>query len=195
MNDPNSWITGHGWLHTYRGHRFEPFSEFPGKIDIRDIAHALSNVCRYAGHPRVFYSVAEHATRIARELRRRGETRIAQLHGLHHDDSEAYLGDVPRPLKQRPEMAFYREAERRLQAKILEALDIPGTEPDAVKALDYEILGTEARQLFTLEEHHRAELPAPLEGVGGMGWKPERAEELFLAAHWALTHTVEGGSW
>lgn len=63
-----------------------------------DIAHALSNICRYNGQVD-FYSVAEHALRVSLWLGSEGHDALTQLLGLHHDDCEAYITDVPKPQK------------------------------------------------------------------------------------------------
>ena len=67
-------------------------------FDIIDIAHALANTCRYAGHVN-FYSVAEHSIRVTNWLEEHGCSPEVQLAGLLHDGSEAYLLDIPRPWK------------------------------------------------------------------------------------------------
>ncbi len=82
------------WMQTQSGKRFYPLDPRPEDLDIQDIAHALAMQCRYAGHTSRFYSVAEHCVHVARSLPR--ELRLA---GLLHDASEAYLVDVPRPVK------------------------------------------------------------------------------------------------
>jgi 5'-deoxynucleotidase YfbR-like HD superfamily hydrolase len=68
-------------------------------IELEDIAHSLGNICRYNGHCLNYYSVAEHAVFVSTRLERKGYNKIIQLAGLHHDDAEAFLGDIPRPLK------------------------------------------------------------------------------------------------
>lgn len=65
---------------------------------IGDISHALSNICRYNGQVD-FYSVAEHALRVSHMLGSEGHDPLTQLLGLHHDDCEAYITDVPAPQK------------------------------------------------------------------------------------------------
>lgn len=66
-------------------------------VTLDDIAGALANTCRFGGHVDRFYSVAEHVVRVS-ELVEQANPWLA-LSGLHHDDHEAYLGDIPRPLK------------------------------------------------------------------------------------------------
>lgn len=71
----------------------------PEQISLEDVAHGLSMLCRYGGHTPFFYSVAEHAVLVAGLLAEDGWTPPLILAGLHHDDHEAYLGDLPTPLK------------------------------------------------------------------------------------------------
>lgn len=71
----------------------------PAKISLLAIAHALSQTCRYGGSCIGYYSVAEHALMVASKLRRLGAPLDLQLAGLHHDDAEAFLGDIQRPMK------------------------------------------------------------------------------------------------
>lgn len=105
------------WMQTYTGARFYPLEPDAELIRIADIAHALSNICRFGGHSARFYSVAEHSVLLSREFFAGWHYKLV---ALLHDAAEAYLGDVPRPLKYLPEYAFYREAEDRLQAMILD---------------------------------------------------------------------------
>lgn len=80
-------------LETWSGLFYEFLDPKPEQIDIGDIAFALSNKARFSGHT-LFYSVAEHSVSVAKRLPKR-----LQLAGLLHDAAEAYLGDVPSPLK------------------------------------------------------------------------------------------------
>ncbi|MEM4379972.1 MAG: hypothetical protein QXL01_04720, partial [Thermoplasmatales archaeon] len=81
------------WIETYSGKKFDYLAQ--SELDIEDIAHALSNLCRFNGHTRVFYSVAEHSVNVSSMVP--PELKIA---ALLHDAAEAYIGDVPSPLKQ-----------------------------------------------------------------------------------------------
>lgn len=85
-------------IHTYTGRSVPLHDPNPAHVDIEDVAHALSNLCRYTGHCRGFYSVAEHSVIMAHEtLERHGAD--AALDALLHDAGEAYCGDWSRPLK------------------------------------------------------------------------------------------------
>ena len=98
---------------TYTGKMFDPLDPDPALIDIRDIAHALSLLCRANGHFPTFYSVAQHSLACCREARERGLSKRLQLACLLHDASEAYLSDVTRPVK--AELPKYKEIEEPLQ--------------------------------------------------------------------------------
>lgn len=85
-------------VETYTGHFVDLRDPDPQSIDPGDITHALSLLCRYGGHVRNFYSVAEHSVLVADLLDRQGHENLV-LAGLLHDAAEAYLGDITRPLK------------------------------------------------------------------------------------------------
>ena len=101
---------------TYTGKMFDPLDPDPALIDIRDIAHALSLLCRANGHFPTFYSVAQHSLACCREARERGLSKRLQLACLLHDASEAYLSDVTRPVK--AAMPMYLELEAPLQETV-----------------------------------------------------------------------------
>ena len=120
-----------GCINTFSGLRFWPLNPDPEKILIGDIVHALAHQCRFGGHASRVYSVAEHSVHISRLC----PPEVA-LWGLLHDASQAYLVDLPRPLKQLPEFAAYREAERRLQRMIAVRFGLPPEQPASVTEAD-----------------------------------------------------------
>ena len=83
-----------GFLPTCTGRRVHIADPLPDEIDIEDIAHGLSHVCRFAGHVPLYYSVAQHSLLVSELLDER-----TAMWGLLHDASEAYLHDLTRPLK------------------------------------------------------------------------------------------------
>lgn len=103
-------------IKTYTGVMFEPLNPNLELIDILDIAHALSMLCRANGHFRSFYSVGQHCINCMKEAVARGYSERVQLACLLHDASEAYLSDVTRPVKQ--ELPKYLEIEKPLQDAI-----------------------------------------------------------------------------
>lgn len=100
-------------IKTHRGILFNPLNPAPKDIDIVDISHALSMLCRANGHFPVFYSVAQHSINCRKEALARGYSHRVQLACLLHDASEAYLSDVTRPVK--AELPKYLEIEKPLQ--------------------------------------------------------------------------------
>ena len=88
-----------GEIKTYTGRMFDPIVPEAEKIDIVDIAHALSMLCRGNGHMKHFYSVGQHCINCMMEAKARGYSKRVQLGCLLHDASEAYLSDVTRPVK------------------------------------------------------------------------------------------------
>lgn len=101
---------------TYTKKMFDPLNPNPELIDIRDIAHALSQLCRANGHYGEFYSVCQHSLDCCAEAAARGENVRIQLACLLHDASEAYLSDVTRPVKAM--MPLYLEMEAPLQEAV-----------------------------------------------------------------------------
>ena len=101
---------------TYTKKMFDPLHPDAALMDIEDITHALSLLCRANGHFRNFYSVGQHSINCALEARARGYSEKIQLACLLHDASEAYLSDVTRPVK--AELPRYLEIEAPLQAAI-----------------------------------------------------------------------------
>lgn len=107
---------------------------------IEDIAHGLSHICRYAGQCRAFYSVAEHSVYVS------GLAAGSERHGLLHDAAEAFIGDVPSPIKQG--LSEYRAIEREIQHVIFARFGIPSDMPDAVKIAEKAVLAAEQRQIM-----------------------------------------------
>lgn len=98
-------------LHTYTGRAVDPCNLKPSDISILDIAHGLSQLCRYAGQCKYFISVAHHSVEVSYILRAWGHDNAEQFAGLLHDASEAYLVDLPSMLKS--SLPDYRRFERR----------------------------------------------------------------------------------
>ena len=160
------------WIQTYSGRQFWPLEPRAEDVVVEDIAHALSLLCRYGGHSRVFYSVAEHCVLISDRV---------GLDGLLLDAGEAYLLDIPRPVKAL--LPEYKWAEARVQDAIYEALGVPLptlAEHEAVKEADNRMLATE--KLVLHRPGHPWVLPEPYEDVVIHCWPPPRAEQEWLSA-------------
>ncbi len=139
------------WVQTFSGRKFYPLSPLASEVFIADIAHALSMQCRFTGHCREFYSVAEHCCRVADLVPDR-----FRLHALLHDAPEAYLGDFNRPMKRHSELGrHYRDVEHAIWLQVVWAFNLfDGVEHSleeshaAVEAADVTLLVTEARDLM-----------------------------------------------
>jgi hypothetical protein len=131
------------WIQTYTGKQFYPLDPRVEEIDIQDIAHALSNICRFTGHCSEFYSVAQHSILVSNNVSPQNA-----LWGLLHDASEAYICDVARPLKKLDEMKQYRIIEKLIIETVVKAFDLSqAEEPEEVKNIDMILMMTEARDL------------------------------------------------
>ena len=132
------------WMQTYTGRQFWPIDPRPDEVLIDDIGHALANQCRYAGHCKVFYSVAQHSVLVSKLV-----PKDDALWGLLHDAAEAYLVDLPRPVKRFSDLGTrYREIEAQLTGVICEHFCLQHVEPQSVKKADDVILVTEMRDLM-----------------------------------------------
>ncbi|MCR4508897.1 phosphohydrolase [Pseudomonas sp. 32.2.56] len=131
------------WILTRSGKRMDLFDPKPAMVDPADIAHALSMLCRFNGHTSSFYSVAQHSCIVADLV-----PRELELAALLHDATEAYVGDMVRPLKQHPSMHDYREIEYGIWIAICDRFAIDYTLPQAVHKADMIALATERRDLM-----------------------------------------------
>lgn len=139
-------------IRTFTGKLFYPFKPSPKDVDVRDIAHGLSHLCRFAGQSMIFWSVAQHAM-LAADISlvlSHSDTRIVQLlrtHAvLHHDDSEAYCIDLPKPIKNF--FPAYEEMEDGVTKAINEALGIDASQKSFVKQVDNQSYTVESSLLF-----------------------------------------------
>jgi hypothetical protein len=163
------------WIQTFTGRQFWPLDPRPEEVCIEDVAHSLSNQCRYSGHVERFYSVAEHSYRASLIVPPEDA-----MWALLHDASEAYLVDLPRPLKRHSEMgALYKQIESGLMRVVCQHFGLPEMEPRSVSIADNVMICTERRDLMKLPPKARAETEEPLpERI--VPWDPPRAEGVFL---------------
>lgn len=169
-----------GWIETYTGRMVTPLQPDPATLSITDIAYALSNKCRYSGHTAMFYSVAEHSVIMARFALNRGEVDGARW-ALLHDAVEAYIPDVPRPLK--PGLPGWREIEEDMEIAVIAHFGLgplPLAVLDMVKRLDTRILLREAGVLLTSGGLNWRIDGRPLP-VTIHGWQPAQARAEFMS--------------
>ena len=168
------------YIQTYSGVIFYPLEPDPDLILLPDIAHALSNQCRFGGHVRKFHSVAQHCVQVANLLKL--DSPEIQLAGLLHDATEAYLVDLPKPIKNK--MPIYVEAEERLLKSIADRFNISFDLFKEVKESDRSALAIESSHLMA-PLHADFELTkSDIENVSGLSlgvcWTPEKAEKMYL---------------
>jgi uncharacterized protein len=167
------------YLQTVSGRWVNPFEPDPDQLDPGDIARALANQCRFGGHCRVFYSVAQHSVIVSQLVEERGGDAEESFAALMHDAAEAYLGDMPHPLKHRsPLGAAFKAAEDHLERAIRDRFRIKPDVPE-IKRADRALLATE-RRAFSAETWHWPEL----EGVEALdleltAWSPDAAALAF----------------
>ncbi len=138
-------------IQTVSGNYFNFLHPHPDQFDIYDIAHALAHVCRFGGHTDHFYSVAQHSVLVSQAVP--PEDALA---GLLHDAAEAFLGDVPTPLKML--LPDFKEIERKVEEVVFESLGISAELPPSVKKADLEVLAAEKRDLLKVSNHQWAVL-------------------------------------
>ena len=169
------------FIQTVSGRRVNPFALASDDIEIEDVAQALANQCRFGGHCRRFYSIAQHACLAADLLHGADGDAAAALWGLLHDASEAYLTDLPHPLKHFSELGrLYRVAEAHVQAAVIQRFGLEPEAPPALHLVDRALLAAERRELMA-----DAWAWPELEGVEPAAvtidpWPPERAKREFL---------------
>lgn len=167
------------YITTFTGKHFDPIHTTNEEIEARDIAHALSLICRANGHVKHFYSVAQHSIACYMEAKARGYSERIQLACLLHDASEAYLSDVTRPIKSK--LSEYLAVEDRLQHVIWNKFlvePLSQSEKQKVFEIDDDMLSYEFHLLMPEEisENYKQIVSKPrLEFV-----EPGRIEEQFL---------------
>lgn len=170
------------WMQTATGKQFYPLAPKMTDIDIEDIAHALSLQCRFNGHTRKFYSVAEHSVHVSYAVPRK-----MALPALLHDAHEAYLGDMISPLKAHfPKMSKYEEVlDRLIQGRFNYSVTME--EAAIIKQADMYLCKLEAENLLSRPElvklwNFPDDLTAPVEYFPRFHCvSPDDAGGVFLA--------------
>ena len=169
------------YIETFSGDRFHFLEPEKYIFKLEDIAHALSMTCRFAGHCKSFYSVAEHSWHVARMLE--GCSVNIQIAGLLHDASEAYITDVASPIKQH--LPDYIAMEDKILAAIFGQYNLEYPMHPAVKQADIAALSTEAHYLIPSggngwDMWKTRRRPAPNASYRPINMPPAQAKELFL---------------
>ena len=139
------------WMISTSGRQIWPMDCRPGDFIIEDVAHNLSQICRFAGSVEVFYPVSSHALMVADIVRDMGGNYLQQFQGLHHDDPEFCASDVPNPLKQH--LPDYQKAERGIWKALAAQIGVPEKMSHLVKIADKVAMVTERRDLLKPSHH------------------------------------------
>lgn len=169
--DDIRWYEKHPWMQTYSGQKFHFLDPHPDEIRIVDIAHSLSLQCRYAGHVKKFYSVAEHCVHMSNNCNPKNA-----LWALLHDASEAYMVDICRPVK--AFLSNYKDMESVIMKAIASKYGLLSDYPEEVHELDSRILFNEKILLSKIDWGWEME---PIAGLDlSKPWSSEIAERKFL---------------
>lgn len=168
------------WIQSVSGKRLDILSLKPENICLDDIAHSLSNICRFNGHTKYNYSVAQHSVLFYRYMKRQGYSLRIRKQALMHDAPEYIIGDITSPLKQ-----IIKPIIKPIEANIWKAIaakyDINPELNQVVKRGDLSILFNERQSLFTKLIEWGWSV-SPLSGVRIIPWSHSRAKKAFLRA-------------
>jgi len=165
---------------TYSGLVIDFANPSSSSISIDDIAHSLSMMCRYAGHTKLFYSVAQHSVLVSKYC----QSEYA-LEGLLHDGSEAYIADIVTPAEKL--LPDYSSLEEKLMKVIYENFNIISTSESYsnVKLINHRTFVTEVRDIDG-EQSPIAVLIAPPFRAKIVPWSPKKSEREFLKRFYEL---------
>lgn len=175
-----------GMIRTFSGRLVDPFDLLPYQVIIKDIAHSLSQTCRFTGHTRRFYSVGEHCLMVASML----PTPRLKMAGLVHDASEAYFGDMAGPTKRRLEMSEYSNAEHRAAEMITAKYcgELSQRDREMVKHCDGVAYHIERKELMPPGAGEAYEIQDTDCKLGLSS--PSQVETIYLQMFWTLSHQL-----
>ncbi len=173
------------YIKTHSGKDFDLIDTTHNDFELEDVAHALSNICRFCGHVKEFYSVAQHSVMVSYLV----EPQNALI-GLLHDASEAFVGDVAKPLKEL--LPDYKQVEARIEEFVLGRFGIdPHNMPADIKRADLIALVTEQRDLMSgpdidlMNAHGIEPLAQIIQPVS-----PAQAKIMFLERYREIRHNM-----
>jgi 5'-deoxynucleotidase YfbR-like HD superfamily hydrolase len=181
------------WIQTFCGKKAHIFNLQVEEIDINDIAHSLSLICRFNGHCKEFYSVADHSIRVCEVVEDQLNFYEPRLLALVHDAQEIYASDVPRPVKQF--LTEYKELEESIARVIRKHFGLSEESylqfSKIIKKADDILLATEARDLMVTPPDNWVLSEKPLfEKIIPLTSK--KAEELFLDKFYSIIGSGTG---
>ncbi len=174
-------VAGDDWIQTLKGNAFQLFDQEGNIFDVEEIAHALAMQCRFNGHVKHFYSVAEHSVRVSRVLSDAGESPAVCFAGLMHDAAEAYIGDCVRPLKKY--LMAFQDIEHNIEHHIADVFELDFPLPSVVKKADNTMLHIERLCLLADPPRPWIRYGAPIPNSqminGETTWRAAKGEFLY----------------
>lgn len=164
------------YIETYSGIRFYYDDIKPEMIKIYDIAHALSQICRFTGHTKEFYSVAQHSVLVCDAQTTLAEKRA----GLLHDATETYVNDLPSPMKVCVNLGDYKKLENQIHAVINEKYHVNDGMTPNIKKADLAALFTEKRDVLNRPSDWGWGKDIVMFKEKIIPLQPKEAKELFL---------------
>ena len=161
------------WIETHSARYFQYLHPNPENLLIEDIAHGLSHICRFSGQCLEFYSVAQHSCIVHDNA-----PDHLKLEGLLHDASEAYISDIPRPVK--TIIPQIKELEHRIQMQVSQRFKFSFPYSNQIQLLDTQLMLAEAQQLFTQQVAWWVDGLDPLDVIVTPCWTPKLAKSEFL---------------
>jgi len=172
---------------TFTGKTIDLTSLNIAEIDIDDIAHALSMICRFGGHTKRFYSVAEHSYLVSKQMQFHGYSSNVQFAALMHDASEYLLNDMMRPLRRQTWMRQYNDFHTYLQGIIEERFGVQINKKDRIAISEYDRSILLDEKAMLLPNTVEWDLGCHRLGILIHCWSPQRAEQEFLRLFYALS--------
>lgn len=169
---PNSVMDG--WMQSFTGRQMWPLALTPDQIHLEDIAHALALKVRFNGHCKWHYSIAQHSILVSGRVPREDA-----IEGLMHDAAEAYLADIPRPVK--PMIKEWKQIEHSVEAVIAERFGYRFPFPASIKIADNAMVLAERNAIMEKPQPHmKWDVPGVAADVAILEWTWRSAELLFL---------------
>ena len=174
------------WIQTFTGRKFNPFLPRESEIDIKDIIRSLRYTSRFNGHTIYFYSVLQHSLLVSDIIRHQGGGIEEQIWGLLHDAAEAYISDIPAPVKRN--LFGVEEIENRILEEVAKKFELCFPVPRSVFYADEIALAIEKRDILPVNLEWDYRLPKIPENV--VGYKIEEMDyskvEVLFECRWNM---------
>lgn len=159
------------WIRTYSGGKVYFFEPEKSDIDLIDIYHSLSLLCRFNGACKVPYNVADHSILVADNVYKETCDKSLALQGLCHDFSEAFISDIPSPFKKQFE--GFKEVEIRMEEWLSKRFGFQFPFDPIIKHHDLRALSTEMRDLMLIVDNQHLPEPYP-EKIIPLDWQQSK---------------------